>query len=322
MELRDLGTTGLVTSAIGLGSLGFTGGYGTADRDESLATIRLALDIGVSLLDTADFYGGGRVEELIGEAVRGRREEAVLATRGGATFTPEGRPTGLDARPERLHAACDESLRRLGTDWIDLYSLARVDPQVPIEDSIGALAELVAAGKVRHIGVSEVTPEQLRRAHAVHPVAAVACEYSLIERSVEAELLPAARSLGVGLIACSPLCRALLGGQLSSADQLGAGDFRHNHPRFSADNLPHNRNLVRVAETIAAGKDVSVGRLALAWLLAQGPDVVPIPGTRTRRHLEMNAAATLVYLTGDERRRLADAVPANAVAGAKEPQRR
>jgi aryl-alcohol dehydrogenase-like predicted oxidoreductase len=322
MELRGLGTTGLASSAIGLGSLGFTGGYGAADCDESIATVRHALDIGVTLLDTADFYGGGRVEELIGTAIRGRRADAVVATRGGATFTPEGRPTGLDARPESLRAACDASLRRLGVERIDLYSLARVDPKVPIEESIGALAGLVAAGKVRHIGVSEVTVDELRRAHAVHPLATVASEYSLLDRSIEADVLPAAREMGVGIVACSPLGRALLSGQLSSVDQLGAGDFRHNHPRFSAENLHRNRELVRVAEAIAAEKDVSIGRLALAWLLAQGPDIVPIPGTRTRTHLEMNAAATQIRLTDAERERLALAVPPGSVAGGREPRRR
>ena len=322
MEVRTLGASGLISSAIGLGCLGFTGGYGAVDEVEAVATIWQALDTGVTLLDVADLYGGGSVERLVGQALQGRRAEAVIATRGGATFTPQGRPTGLDCRPQRLHEACDASLRRLGVDQIDLYYLARVDPAVPVEESVGALSELVAAGKVRHVGVCEVTPEQLRRAHAVHPLAVVAAEYSLIERSVEAELLPTAREMGVGLVACSPLARGLLTGRLSTTEQLGPGDYRHNHPRFAPENLDHNYRLIRAAEQLAADRQVSLSRLALAWVLAQGKDIVAIPGTRTRTHLEMNVAATQIELCADESAALAAAVPAGEVAGAKEPRRR
>ncbi|MEV0001600.1 aldo/keto reductase [Micromonospora sp. NPDC050980] len=321
MQLRRLGSAGPVTSAIGLGTLGLTGGYGPVDRDEAVATLWHALDAGVTLLDTADFYGGGAVESLLGTAIKGRRDDVVVATRGGALFTPEGRPLGVDGSPQRLRAACDASLRRLGVDHIDLYYLARVDPEVPVEESTGALAELVAAGKVRHIGLSEVSAQELRRAAAVHPVAALASEYSLFERQIEGTVLPVARELGVGLVACSPLGRGLLTGRLTSVDQLGDGDYRRNHPRFAPEHFARNRALVRRAERLAAERDVSVGRLVLAWLLAQGPDVVPIPGTRCTTNLEMNVAATRVRLTEQELRLLAEAIPPDAVSGDRSPRR-
>ncbi|ASW54607.1 aldo/keto reductase [Plantactinospora sp. KBS50] len=321
MQLRRLGSSGPVTSAIGLGTLGLTGGYGPVDRDEAVRTLWHALDAGVTLLDTADFYGGGAVESLVGTAIKDRRDDVVVATRGGALFTPEGRPLGVDGSPDRLRQACDASLERLGIDHIDLYYLARVDPKVPVQESVGALAELVAAGKVRHIGLSEANAEQLRQAVAVHPVAALASEYSLFEREVERTLLPVARELGVGLVACSPLGRGLLTGRLTSVDQLGDRDYRRNHPRFWPEHFAHNRELVSRAEALAAERDVSVGRLVLAWLLAQGQDIVPIPGTRCTTHLEMNVAATQVKLTEDELRLLAETIPADEVSGDRNPRR-
>jgi aryl-alcohol dehydrogenase-like predicted oxidoreductase len=321
MELRTLGGTGLRTSALGLGCLGFTGGYGGVDRAEAVATIRQAIASGITLIDTADVYLAGAVEELVGQAVRGRRDQVVLATRGGARYTPEGRPTGLDGRPEYLRQACDASLRRLGVDHVDLYYLNRVDPAVPVEESVGALAELVRTGKILHIGLSEVDSEELRRAHRVHPVAAMASEYSLLERHVETQLLPVARELGVGVVACSPLARGLLTGRLTSTAQLTERDYRRNHPRFEPDNFAANRALVRTVEALAAERDVSPGRLVLAWLLSRGPDIVPIPGTRSRTHLEMNLAAARIRLTAQECDRLAAAVPAERVAGARQPRR-
>lgn len=321
MQVRRLGSAELETSAIGLGTLAFTGGYGPTDEQTAISVIRQAVDSGITMLDTADFYAGGRVEAMLGRAIAGRRDEVVIATRGGALFTPEGRPRGLDGSPEHLARACDESLARLGVDTIDLYYLARVDPRVPLEDSIGALGELVKAGKIAHVGVSELTAEQLRRAAAVHPITALASEYSLFERGVEAEILPVARELGIGVVACSPLGRGALTGKLTSLDQLGSGDYRHNHPRFAPENFARNQELVRPLGRIASEHDASVSRLSLAWLLAQGPDIVPIPSTRNPLHLDLNAGALQLRLTPDECARLCTAVPAEAVAGDRLPRR-
>ncbi|MFB9361343.1 aldo/keto reductase, partial [Actinoplanes nipponensis] len=310
----------LTTTAIGFGTLGLTGGYGAVGRDESVAAIRHALDSGMRLVDTADFYGGGRVESVVAAAVAGR-DDVTIATRGGALFTPEGRPAGVDGSPEHLRRACDASLRRLGVPRIGLYYLARVDPRVPVEDSVGALAELVAEGKIAHIGLSEATAQELARAVAVHPVAALASEYSLFERGVEAEVLPAARALGVGLVACSPLGRGLLTGRIIASDSLGEGDFRRNHPRFSAAHLGDNLALVAGAQEIATRRNVSLVRLALAWLLAQGPDIVAIPSSRTAMHAEMNAAAADVELTEEDLRQLSEAMPPGAASGDRRPRR-
>jgi aryl-alcohol dehydrogenase-like predicted oxidoreductase len=313
MQLRRLGA--LEASAIGFGTLSLTGGYGRADRDESIAAIRQALDCGVNLVDTADFYGGGEVESLVGEAVADRRADVVIATRGGALFTPEGRPAGLDCSPEHLRQACDASLRRLGVDRIDLYYLARVDPNVAVRESIGALAELVAAGKIGHIGLSEAGVDDLTAAVAEHPIAALASEYSLFERGVEADVLPAVRAHGVGLVACSPLGRGLLTGRVTSSEQLGERDYRRNHPRFAPEHLSANLELVARAQKIATCRNVSLGRLVLAWLLAQGPDIVAIPGSRNPTHVEMNAAAAAIELTEDDLRSLSEAMPVGAASG-------
>jgi aryl-alcohol dehydrogenase-like predicted oxidoreductase len=299
MEMRRLGGTGLVTSAIGLNGLAFVRGCGPVDRPHDLAVLAHALDSGITLIDAADGVRGG-VEALVGRAVRRRRDEVVLATRGGARFTPKGQLIDIDGRPDRLARDCDASLRRLGVDHVDLYYLARVDPLVPIEDSVAALAGLVEVGKIRQLGLSEVDAGQLRRAHAVYPIAALANRYSLLDRQVEKETLATARTLGVGVVAASPLAHGLLTGRIASIDQLSADDYRRGHPAFQPDPLAHSRALVRAAQQLAAQKDVSLGRLALAWLLAQGLDIVPLPGTRSRTHLETDIAAIEVELSAEE----------------------
>ncbi|MGI5455118.1 aldo/keto reductase [Streptomyces sp. CA-249302] len=322
VRTRTLGR-GLTVSAVGLGCLGLSGGYGEAPEAGSVALLRRAVDEGVTLLDTADFYGGGACEELVGRAVAGRRDEVVLATRGGVrSAVPGGPPSVTDGRPAYLRQACEASLRRLGTDRVDLYYLARVDPEVPVEESVGALAELVAEGKVRHLGLSEAGAGQLRRAHAVHPLSALESEYSLWERHVEDEILPAARALGIGFVAHSPLGRGFLTGTLDSADRLGARDIRRNHPRFSAGNLARNRALLGAVEETAARYEVTTGQLVLAWLLSRGPDVVPIPGTRSEAHLLLNIGAAGLELTADESARLAALLPPGSVAGSRHPAHR
>ncbi len=320
MERRKLGSAGLVSSAVGYGCLGLTGGYGEVDEGAAATLVGEALDLGVTMLDTADFYGGGAVEELLGRALAGRRGEALLATRGGAVFSGSARPTAFDGSPRHLRAACEASLRRLRVDHVDLYYLARVDPAVPVEESVGGLADLVAEGKIGHIGLCEVSAEQLRRAHAVHPVTAVAAEYSLWSRDVEESLLPAARKLGVGFVACSPLGRGFLTGAVDPA-ALSAHDYRRNHPRFAPDNAPRNRALLDEADCVAGSTGIPLGRLALAWVLARGEDVVPIPGTLSSRHLAENVAAAADRLNPADAQRLADCFPAEAVAGSRMPQR-
>ncbi|TCO62047.1 aldo/keto reductase [Actinocrispum wychmicini] len=296
MQKRLLGQ-GLTVSAIGFGTLALTGGYGAADELESADTIHAALDAGVTMIDTAGFYADGAVEQLVGKSVAGRRDQVVLATRGGVrAASTGGPPTIVDASPAALRTACDDSLRRLGTDRIDLYYLARVDPKVPVEDSTGALAELVAAGKVRHIGLSEAPPEDLRRASAVHPIAALESEYSLWERHIETAVLPTARELGVPLVAHTPLGKGMLAGAVTGHASLGRGDHRRNHPRFQAGNLTYNRGLVDEAAAIAADLDITVAQLALAWLLGRGTDILPIPGTRRRAHLAANVRACEITL--------------------------
>jgi aryl-alcohol dehydrogenase-like predicted oxidoreductase len=322
MDNRKLG--GLISSAVGLGTLALAGAYGAVAEDEAVAAVRGALDLGVTLLDTADFYGGGEVERRVGRAIAGRRGEAVVATRGGARFT-EGsgkRPDRIDGSPQYLREACEASLRRLGVDCIDLYYLARVDPQVPVEESVGALGELVAEGKIRHIGLSEVPVQVLRRAHATAPVSALESEYSLWERGVEDEVLPAARELGIGLVAFSPLGRGFLTGGLTSPEQLGEGDIRRNHARFDQDNFTANRQLVVGVEQMAAELDVPAAQLALAWLLSRGDDVVPIPSTRSLTHLRTNADAATITLTPAQSARLADSLPWRSIHGDRLPQKR
>lgn len=289
MHTRELGA--LRVGAVGLGTLPLAGGYGAVGRADAIAAVRGALDLGMTLIDTADFYGGGEVEELVGRALAGRRSEAVIATRGGAVLRGAARPTEFDGSPAFLREACDASLRRLGTDHIDLYTLARPDPRVPIEESTGALADLVTAGKVRHIGLSEVPGDTLRRAHRVHPVAALQSEYSLWERGHEAHALAAARALGVGFVAHTPLGRGFLTGAIASADGLGPADYRRRQPRFAPEALARDTRLLAAARPHAHRLGITLGQLALAWLLTREPGLVPIPGSRDGGHLAENAAA-------------------------------
>jgi aryl-alcohol dehydrogenase-like predicted oxidoreductase len=315
VEMRSLGSTGLVSSSVGLTCLGFSGAGGAVDGTAN-KLISHALDCGVTLIDATAVTGGGDVESLVGRAVRGRRDEAVLAARCGARFTHQGELVHVDARPDSIARSCDASLRRLGVDHLDLYYLARADPRVELADTVDALSGLVRDGKVRQIGLSGVTAGQLRDAHAVHPIAAVVGEYSLLDRRVEAEILPTARALGVGFIARSPLDRGLLTGRATAPDDLADDDCRRGHPRFHPAAFAHNRHLIRAAERLAASKDVSLGRLALAWLLAQGEDIVAMPGTRDRTHLEMNVAATEVRLEPEECARLSALLAPDRIAGA------
>ncbi|KUJ64514.1 aldo/keto reductase [Streptomyces albus subsp. albus] len=306
--------TPLRVSALGLGCMGMSDYYAPGDADASIATIRRALDLGVTFLDTADAYGPFTNEELVGRAVAGRRAEVVLATKFGVERLPDGSPVGVNGRPEYVRAACEASLRRLGTDHIDLYYQHRIDPEVPIEETWGALAELVQAGKVRHLGISEAAPDTIRRAHAVHPITAGQYEYSLFTRDIEDEQLPVLRELGIGLVAYSPIGRGLLTGTLSTTD-FGASDFRRTAPRFQDGNLAANLALVDRVRALAEARGATPAQLALAWLLAQGPDVTAIPGTKRISYLEQNAAAADLVLSPADLAALDAAVPRDAVAG-------
>ncbi|MEX2194993.1 MAG: aldo/keto reductase [Thermoleophilaceae bacterium] len=320
MRRRTLGTQGLEVSAIGLGCMGMSEFYGESDEAESIATIERALDSGIDFLDTADMYGSGANEELVGRVIRGRRDEVVLATKFGNVRDPENpEARGIDGRPEYVRKACDASLRRLGLDHIDLYYQHRVDPETPIEETVGAMAELVEAGKVRYLGLSEAAPETMRRAHAEHPISALQTEWSLWSRDPEAEILPTLRELGIGFVAYSPLGRGFLTGAIRSLDDLDEDDFRRHNPRFQGDNFRRNLELVERVREIAGEKDATPAQLALAWLLAQGEDVVPIPGTRSRERLAENAGAVAVGLIEDDLRRIAEAAPAGAAAGERYP---
>ena len=311
MQQRQLGT--LSVSALGLGCMGMSAFYGTTDTDESIATVHRALDLGVTFFDTAELYGPHANEELLGRALAGRRDEATIATKFGVKPGADG-PAGrrLDGTPANVRQSIEGSLRRLNTDYVDLYYQHRIDPQTPIEETVGALAELVREGKVRHIGLSEASPETIRAAHLVHAIAAVQTEYSLFTRDVEHDVLPTLRELGIGLVAYSPLGRGFLSGRFRSADELDADDWRRTQPRFSSENAERNGQLAgRVAE-LAAGKGVAPAQLALAWVLAQGDDIVPIPGTKRRRYLEQNAGALDVSLSREDLAQLADAIDAPA----------
>jgi aryl-alcohol dehydrogenase-like predicted oxidoreductase len=316
MKQRTLGGDGPAVSAIGLGCMGMSEFYGPADESASIETIHRALDLGVTLLDTADMYGSGHNERLVGRAIADRRDEVVLATKFGIRRDADD-PTrrGVDSSPEYVRQACDASLQRLGIETIDLYQLHRRNPAVPIEDTVGAMAELVSAGKIRHIGLSEVNADTLRRAHATHPVSTLQTEYSLWERSIETEILPAARELGVGVVPYSPVGRGFLTGAITSLEDLPADDFRRTDPRFQGENLRHNLALVEQVRKLAAGVGCTPVQLALAWLLAQGEDVVPIPGTKRVRYLEENVAAADVELSPQTVQALSAAVPAGATAG-------
>lgn len=305
MNTRTLGD-GLVVSEIGLGCMSMSGVYGMeAERDESeaIAVIQRALDLGITLIDTAEVYGPYTNETLVGKALKGRREQAVVATKFGFVIE-DGTMAGVDGSPENVKRTCDASLQRLGIDTIDLFYQHRPDRNVPIEDTVGAMAELVQAGKVKHLGLSEVGAERIRRAHAVHPMAALQSEYSLWERGIEADILPTLRELGIGLVAYSPLGRGFLTGEIASYRDIPEGDYRRNDPRYQGENFQKNLSLVDVVKEIAGAKDAAPGQVALAWLLAQGSDVVPIPGTKRLKYLEENAAATSLSLTEDDLARL------------------
>jgi aryl-alcohol dehydrogenase-like predicted oxidoreductase len=315
MRTRRLGTQGLEVSEQGLGCMGMSDAYGPADEGEALATIDRALELGITFLDTADLYGASENERLVGRAIAGRRDEVVLATKFGNELDENGAWIGINGRPEYVRSACDASLERLGIETIDLYYQHRVDANVPIEETVGAMAELVAAGKVRYLGLSEAAPATIRRAHAVHPISALQTEYSLWAREPEEEILPTVRELGIGFVAYSPLGRGFLTGQIRSLDDLPDNDFRRRQPRFQGENFARNRARVAAAEELADAKSVTASQLALAWVLARGEDVVPIPGTKRRAYLEDNAAASDIELSEDELAQLDEAFPVGIAAG-------
>ena len=315
MEKRRLGANGPEVSALGLGCMGMSEFYGRADEREAVEVIHRALDLGVTFLDTADMYGPFTNEKLVGGAIAGRRDEVILATKFGNVRGPAGERLGVRGDPEYVRECCEASLSRLGVDRIDLYYQHRVDPKVPIEETVGAMAELVAAGKVGHLGLSEAAPETIRRAHATHPITALQTEYSLWSRDPESEILPTVRELGIGFVPYSPLGRGFLTGRIQSPDELSEGDFRRASPRFQGENFERNLALVERVGEIAAEKGVSPGQLALAWVLAQGKDLVPIPGTKRLRYLEENVAAAAIELSAEELRRIDAAAPPGAAAG-------
>ena len=312
---RKLGQQGLTVSALGLGCMGMSQSYGPADENESIKTIHRAIELGIFFLDTANVYGNGHNERLVGRAIADRRDKVIVATKFGLK-SDDGR-LNISGRPEYVKACCDESLARLGTDHIDLYYQHRVDPNVPIEDTVGAMAELVQAGKVRYLGLSEASVDSLERAAATHPITALQSEWSLWSRDLEDDVLPVARRLGIGIVPYSPLGRGFLTGQITSPDDFAPDDFRRNNPRFQGENFQRNLDLVAEVRRLADEKHITAGQLALAWLLAQGNDVVPIPGTKRRANLEQNIGACAVTLSQDDLHRLEALAPRDAWSGSR-----
>ncbi len=315
MKQRALGNEGLTVSALGLGCMGMSEFYGDADEEESVATIHAAIDLGITFFDTADMYGRGENERLVGQALEGRRDEVVLATKFGIVRTDDPDARGISGRPDYVRQSCDASLRRLGTDHIDLYYQHRVDPEVPIEETVGAMGDLVDAGKVRFLGLSEAAAETIRRAHAERPISALQSEYSLWSRDLEDEVLPTLRELGIGLVPYSPLGRGFLTGRFQKPEDIPEDDYRSGHPRFTGENFYKNLELVEEVRRLAEEKDATPAQLALAWVLAQGEGVVPIPGTTSRRHLKENAEAAALTLSQDDLDRLEVIAPQGATAG-------
>ena len=318
MQRRQLGRSGLEVSAIGLGCMGMSAMYGEPEEAESIATLHRAIDIGIDFLDTSDMYGNGHNEELIGRAIAGRRDRVILATKFGNIRNPDG-TADVNGRPEYVAAACDASLKRLGVDSVDLYYQHRVDPNVPIEETVGAMALLVKQGKARYLGLSEAAPATIRRAHAVHPIAALQTEYSLWTREAETQILPTCRELGIGYVAYAPLGRGFLGGKIRQLETLSEADHRRRMPRYQADNIVRNLKLLDALDQLALVKGCTPAQIAIAWVLAQGIDIIPIPGTKRVAYLEENARAAEISLSTEELGRLTHAFPPGAAAGDRYP---
>ncbi len=320
MERRTLGSTGLQVSALGLGCMGMSEFYGPGDEQESITVIHRAIDAGITFLDTADVYGNGHNEELVGRALKGRRDQVILATKFANLRDKDGKFVGISGKPEYVRSACEASLRRLGVDVIDLYYQHRVDPDTPIEDTVAAMADLVREGKVRYLGLSEAGPQTLRRARAVHPIAALQTEYSLWSRDPEEDILPTVRELGIGFVAYSPLGRGFLTGRFRKPEDLPPDDWRRNNPRFQGENFNKNLQLVSEIEAMAREKNCTPSQLALAWVLARGKDIVPIPGTKHLHYLEENLGARRVQLSADDLSRIDRVLPQGAASGARYPE--